>query len=103
MKSSGHVTPASPPAMPEPYPSGASGDWRTFTVGVCLIAIFLSALAFSPTGTEWVPGEPSMQNLAIRPTPTSEALGEALALQERYTQTVGSERVFAQTQEAEDL
>lgn len=101
MKSSGHVTPASPPATP--YPSGASGDWRTFMVGLCLIALFLSALAFSPTGTEWVPGAPAAQNLATRPTPTSEAFGEALALQERYTQTVGSERMFAQTQTAEDL
>jgi len=103
MKSSGPVTPASPPAMPAPYPSGASGDWRTFTVGVCLIALFLSALAFSPTGTEWVPGASATQNLATRPTPTSEALGGVLALQERYTQTVGSEGVFAQTQTAEDL
>ena len=103
MKSSGQVPPASPAAMPAPYPSGASGDWRTFTVGVCLIALFLSALAFSPTGTEWVSGAPAMQNLATRPTPTPEAFGGALALQERYTQTVGSEGVFAQTQTAEDL
>ena len=103
MKSSGNVTPASPAAMSAPYPSGASGDWRTFMVGVCLIALFLSALAFSPTGTEVVPGAPAMQDLATRPMPASEALGEALALQERYIQTVGSERVFAQTQEAEDL
>lgn len=99
MKSSGPVTPASPPAMPAPYPSGASGDWRTFMVGVCLIALFLTALAFSPTGTEWVPGAPAAQNLVAMPAPTS----EALALQERYIPTVGSERVFAPTLTAEDL
>ncbi len=104
MKSSGHFTAASPPAMPPPYPSGAPGDWRTFVVGVFLIALFLSALAFSPTATEWVPGAPVTQDLATRPTPPNGALGEALALQERYTPAMGGgESVFAETQTAEDL
>lgn len=103
MKSSGHFAKASPSTMQAPYPSGASGDWRTFVVGVCLIALFLSALAFSPTGTEFVPGAPAMQDRATPRAPAAQALGEALALQERYTQTVGGESVFAETQTADDL
>lgn len=99
MKSSGHVTTDTPPAMPTPYPSGEPGDWRTFMVGVFLIALFLSALAFSPTGVEVVSGAPSVRDMATRTVPVT----EALALQERYTQTVGGDNVFAETQTAEDL
>lgn len=106
MKSSGRVTTASPPAMPAPYPSGASGDWRTFSVGVLLIAVFLGAFAFSPIGPTFVPGATAMQDLATRPTPPMETLGEVMARQERYTptnQSLGGKRVVAEAETAADL
>lgn len=103
MKSSGHFPTASPSEMRAPYPSGASGDWRTFVVGVFLIVLFLSVLAFSPTGTDWTPGAPAMQDLATRPAQPTEALGEALALQERYLPGGGGKTVFAETRAADDL
>ena len=99
MKSSGHFPTEPPVSMPVPYPSGEPGDWRTFGVGVFLIVLFLSALAFSPTGAKVIPGATGGQGLATRTTPST----RALALQERDTQTVGGERVLAQTDTAEDL
>lgn len=102
MKSSGHFTSETQPVVPAPYPSGAPGDWRTFMVGVVLIAMFLSALAFSPTGADYVPGAPTIQNLATRPAPAAPRT-EALALQERYMTTVGAESVYPDAPSAEDL
>ena len=102
MKSSGHFTSETQPVAPAPYPSGAPGDWRTFLVGVVLIAMFLSALAFSPTGADYVPGVPAIQDLAARPVPVAPPT-EALALQERYVPTVGGESVYPQAPAAGDL
>ena len=99
MKSSGHFSTEPPASMPAPYPSGEPGNWRTFGVGVFLIALFLSALAFSPTGAKVIPGDARGQDLATRTTTST----KALALQERDTRTEGGERVLAQTDTAEDL
>jgi hypothetical protein len=103
MKSSSHFPTASPSGMRTPYPSGASGDWCTFVVGVFLIALFLSVLAFSPTGTGWTPGVPAVQYLATRPAQPTQALGEALALQDRNLPAGGGKTVFAETRAAENL
>lgn len=93
MKSSGRSTAPPPPALPAPYPSRAPGDWRTFVVGVLLIALLLIALAFGPTGDAVVPvapGASGIEDMATHtPSPT-----QALALPEHYTQTVDRERVL---------
>lgn len=102
MKTSGHFTSETQPVVPAPYPSGAPGDWRTFMVGVVLIAMFLSALAFSPIGADYVPGAPTIQDLAALPAPAAPRT-EALALQERYMTTVGAESVYPDAPSAEDL
>ena len=99
MKSSGHFPTEPPASLPAPYPSGEPGDWRIFGVGVFLIALFLSALAFSPTGAKVSPSATGGQGLATRTTTST----RALVRQERDTQTVGGESVLAQTGTAEDL
>lgn len=102
MQSSGRFATPPPPALPAPYPSRAPGDWRTFMVGVLLIALLLIALAVGPTGDAVVPVAPGVSGIedmaSHAPPPT-----QALALPERDTQTVDGKRVLVQTETAEGL
>lgn len=85
-------------AMPPPL-SGGYGDWQTCLVGLCLIAVFLCALAFGPTGGAPPPGAPPVQQLSSRPAHEP----QALVANEGLTPAVGDAADVVVVQKAEDL
>ena len=72
-------------AAPAPCPTGATGDWRLFGLGVLLIGVLLGALALIPHGIERAAHASPSATVGARALPVAQGLAV-----EREASTAGA-------------